>query len=118
MTVFKTEHQFQAACVLWHSQTFPEDRGMLHCNMNNSYNAVEGNKAKALGVVPGVSDLEYIAEFGVVWFIELKIPGKTQSEEQIKFMNKVRSRGHHYIIIETLEEYKALIWKIKSIGNS
>lgn len=106
------ELKMQAECVKWFDNTYPEERQMLHCNDNNSYNKIEGNRKKALGVTRGVSDLEYIAEAGVTWYIELKMPGETQSKEQIEFMNKVRARGHIYQIIYSLEEFKSLIWKI------
>ena len=106
---FKTEQQFQAACSAWFWNEYPGWRRMLHCNMNNSADRVAGNKAKAVGVVKGVSDLELIANGGVVWFIELKLPGKKQSEEQIDFETKVRARGHNYVILETLDEFKNLV---------
>lgn len=109
MKVYATEHQFQADCVMWFHNEYPKHRKMLHCNDNNSYNKIEGNKKKALGVVAGVSDLELILYAGVVMFIELKLPGKLQSIEQIDFMNMVTDRGHMYCVIDNIEAFKSLI---------
>lgn len=109
---FATEQQFQAEFVLWFSQEFPSERRMLHCNMNNSWDKIEGNKAKAMGVTRGVSDLELLCKAGVTWYIELKLPGKTQSEDQIKFMNKALERGHKYILFEYIEDLKEFIWQL------
>lgn len=112
MQVFKTEQQMQAAFVMWFSQEFPSERRMLHCNMNNSWDEIEGNKAKAMGVVKGVSDLELVSEAGVVWFIELKLPGKTQSEDQVIFMNKLLERGHKYLVFDNIDLLKQFVCSI------
>lgn len=77
--------------------------------MNNSHDAISGNRAKSVGVVKGVSDLELIGNGGVVWFIELKLPGRSQSEEQKDFERKLSDRGHIYVIVETLDEFKKIV---------
>lgn len=102
--MYRTEQQMQADLVMWFSHNYPAERGMLHCNNNNSWNRTEGTKAKALGVVPGASDLELITT-GPVVFLELKLPGKKQSEEQLKWMDKLIARGKIYIVIETKEMF-------------
>jgi hypothetical protein len=109
-----TEEQMQAAIVMWFNQEFPSERRMLHCNNNNSVNRIAGNKAKAVGVVAGVSDLEWIDYFQTV-YIELKLPNGTQSDEQIDFERKVRERGHQYIIIRSVSEFQS--WITKRINN-
>ena len=109
---FKIEEQLQAACTQWFHNTYYLERGMLHMNDNNSYNRIEGNRKKAMGVVSGVSDLELISDGGVVWFIELKLPEGKQSDVQIDFMNKCRTRGHIYVLIYSLEQFKYLIKEI------
>ena len=110
---FATEQQLQAACIQWFWNTYPSERRMLHCNNNNSADRISGNKAKAVGVVAGVSDLELVVK-NAVMFIELKLPGKKQSEEQIDFELKVTERGHNYFIVEYLEDFIELITKIYS----
>lgn len=107
---FKTELQMQSQCTTWFWNTFPSWRGMLHCNMNNSFNRIDGAKSKALGVVKGVADLEFIDYNGVVWFIELKLPDGKQSEDQKDFQRKLEDRGHKYLIIRSFNEFKLFIY--------
>lgn len=109
--VFRTEQQFQAACVEWYWNRFHEFRKCLHCNNNNSATARAGNVAKALGVVAGVSDLEMIG-WREMWFIELKLPGEKQGKEQMEFEAQVKRAGHNYIVIRTLNEFKTLLCQI------
>ena len=108
-----TELQMQSKCIewFWNTYRFTTNKRMIHCNMNNSANKVLGALARALGVVAGVSDLELITDGGVV-FIELKLPGGKQSDEQIEFMNAVRERGQAYFIIYSFEEFKTLTQKL------
>lgn len=110
-----TELQMQAQCATWFWNTFPAERRMLHCNMNNSFNRIAGASAKALGVIKGISDMELIVR-GAVIFIEFKVGEGKQSDEQIDFMNKVDQRGHSYIIIRSFGEFKLLIYG--ALGNS
>lgn len=109
--VFQTEQQFQAACVMWFNNEFPTKRKALHCNNNNSHDRRSGVIAKAVGVVSGVSDLELVAP-GSVIFIELKLPGKKQSEDQIKFMNYVLECGLPYVLFEYIEDFKSFVCNI------
>lgn len=108
-----TEQQLQADCFRWfHNEPkLFHLRRLLHCNMNNQTNAIAGNRAKAVGVMPGTSDLELILQ-DTVAFIELKLPGNTQSDEQIDFEKKVKALGHLYFLIYSLEEFKELIWTL------
>ncbi len=103
-----TELQLQSMCCTWFWNILIGERQMLHANDNNSYNKIEGARKKALGVVRGISDLEFIDD-GKVWFIELKLPGEKQLPEQIEFQKKVEERGHNYIIIYSFEEFKYFI---------
>lgn len=105
-----TELRLQSECTTWFWNTFPAWRRMLHCNMNNSFNRITGATAKAVGVVSGVSDLEFIDFNGVVWFIELKLPKGVQSEEQKDFQMKLEERGHKYVIVRSFQEFKNLIY--------
>lgn len=85
---------------------------MLHCNNNNSHNRIAGNRNKAMGVVAGVSDMELICLDGRMIFIEFKIPGGTLSDEQKEFASEVQARGHSYVVIFSLAEFKELIWAV------
>lgn len=107
---YSTEAQLQADCTQWFWNEYHDERRMLHHNDNNSENRNKGAIKKALGVVRGVSDLELVLPMGVTFFIELKLPGETQTDEQIDFMNKLKERGHPYFIVEYFQQFKELIW--------
>lgn len=105
------EQQLQAQCFQWHWNTYPEERGMLYHNNNNSVNKVVGNRMKAIGVVKGVSDFTLVLPNRVV-FIEMKILNGRQSPDQNAFQLKAQERGHIYSIIRDFEDFKHLITTI------
>lgn len=105
-----TEAQLQSRCFLWHWNTYPKERYMLHHNNNNSHNRNKGATMKALGVVSGVSDFELIINNMVV-FIEMKTPEGQLSPEQKVFRDKVVERGHIYTVVRTFEQFANLIKK-------
>lgn len=105
------ELKLQARCFQWHWNTFPEERGLLHANNNNSENAIKGAMNRAIGVVPGVADTEYAAPTGLTVYIEFKTTAGMQSAVQKDFQQKVEARGHRYYIVRSEEEFKAIIYK-------
>ena len=110
----QTEARLQADCCQWFWNNYPNERQMLFHVNNKARNAIEGNKFKAMGVVKGVSDLVLILDQGKVIWIELKTATGNQLPAQKEFEQKVRARGHRYIIIRSLEEFRALIIGILS----
>lgn len=109
-TRFSTESQMQEAMVKWFWNVIGEPyRRMLYHVNNNSTGGVRGAQNKSLGVVKGVADMTFIS-FGEVIFIENKLPGGTQSPEQIDFMNKVLERGHRYVLCYSFEGFKNFIY--------
>jgi len=109
--IVASEEQLQAACYQWFWNNFIPLRKLLHCNMNNSASRIHGARAKAMGVTPGVSDLELVW-YGCTHFIELKFGNGRQSEDQKEFQAMVEVRGHKYYLIYSFEDFKTLIWKI------
>ena len=107
---FNNEIQMQAFCCTWFWNEFPVLRRLLHTNNNNSVNRIEGAANKSMGVVRGVSDCEFV-DYGVVWFLEFKMPGKKQEPEQIDFMIKVQDRGQRYLILYSFEDFYKFIAK-------
>jgi len=69
-------------------------------------------KLKAMGVLAGCADLEFIwrdAEgFLRILFIEFKLPGRKQSEVQLAFMERARHLGP-YCVASTIEEALAAL---------
>lgn len=105
----QTEEQLQAECTQWFWETLQDHRRMIFHVDNNSVNAIVGARKRALGVVPGPSDLVFVLK-GRVIFVELKTLTGIQTDEQIDFMNKVIERGHKYIIIRTFQAFKLLVY--------
>jgi hypothetical protein len=105
------EDQLQQQCIMWwhNSSRLSSLRKRLHCNNNNSHNRVAGNRAKAMGVQPGVADLEFMMRGGKTCYIELKRPGGVQSRDQKEFEALCQVLGHEYHVIFTFEEFKRLI---------
>ncbi len=102
-----TEDNLQATIFQYHWNTFPMERGRLFHINQKARNAIEGNRMKAMGVVPGVSDFCYLVPGGKVFWLELKTETGRQSDEQIKFQKLCESLGHDYRIIRSLEDFKA-----------
>lgn len=107
----QTEEQLQSECFMWYHNTFRFGvySKMLHHNDNNSANRVTGSRKKALGVTKGVSDFEFIC-YRVTHFIEMKIPGGVQSDEQKVFQKQVELMGFPYTLIFSFVEFQNYIY--------
>lgn len=108
----RLEDKMNSECAkwFWNDPKLRSYRRMLHHNDNNSFNGIEGARKKAMGVVAGVSDFELILDRGRVLWLEGKIPGGVQEEEQKDFMEKVESRGHLYIIYFSFVEFQKIVY--------
>lgn len=117
-SIWKSEAQFQAACVKKFDQSYPEQRGRLIGIYNNPPNAVVAAMLISMGLRPGISDLLYFPEtkyipyavtldekvmvhkiIRVAW-IELKILGGKQKPNQERFEETVKGFGHDYFVVE------------------
>lgn len=109
------EQKIQGECYMWFHNTFPELRGLLCYNLNNSRNRIDGARNKALGLQKGRSDL--VLYFGgKAYMIEIKTATGTQEPEQIEWEAKITAHGFTYVIKRSLEEFKAYV--IPIICNS
>ena len=107
-----TEDQIQAECVLWFSQNYPKDRGMLFAVPNGRERSWrDAVMLKATGVIPGVADLCLVTYGGNTLWLECKTPWGQQSADQVSWQKKVEDRGHFYYIFKSLDEFKAIIWQ-------
>jgi len=70
-----------------------------------------------LASYPGIPDRTAIRD-GIVLFIELKAPGKKQSENQIKFEEKIKRQSGHYIVVHSVEELAEYIENITGIKET
>lgn len=107
-----TEDQLQSQCVKWFDEEYPAHRQMLFAVPNGGLrDRRTASIMQATGLKKGVSDLVLILHHAVI-FIEMKIPGGSQSEDQIKFQERVERRGHLYFLLWNFEEFKNLIRKV------
>ena len=104
----ESEDQLQAKCFQWHWNTYPSQRGRLFHVNQKARNKIEGNHMKAMGVVPGVSDLIYLTPTGPV-FIEIKTEIGTQSTAQKEFQAIVTGLGFTYHICRNFFEFHQII---------
>jgi hypothetical protein len=75
-------------------------------------NKIAMKKAKAKGLVSGVSDTIIVLNH-IIIFCEFKTQKGNQSEAQIKFENRV-NKYHQYWLIRDFETFKLKINEIKS----
>lgn len=107
----KSEARIQQEIVMFFNNEYPELRGCLCYNNNNSVGGLRGKLNKFLGVVRGRSDMVlYYKGFSVM--IELKTEKGRQSDSQRAWQYLMINQGFRYYIIRSLEEFKELITKI------
>jgi hypothetical protein len=103
--VTQGEDQLQGQIFQWHWNNRPRERGLLFHVNNKARNAIEGNRFKAMGVIPGVSDLIYLKPGGKPLFIELKTETGSQSGPQKDWQAAIEVAGYRYIICRSLAEF-------------
>lgn len=107
-----THDALQSECFQWHWNTYPDDRYLVHANNNNSVNRAKGTMDKAIGVVRGVSDLEYFKN-RVLYGFEIKVDEDYQKPHQKLFQKAIEREGGKYYIIRSLEQYQAIVNEIR-----
>lgn len=106
-----SEDKIHTECYCWYHNTFPEHRGLLCYNLNNSKNKIDGARNKAMGIQKGRSDLVLYWQ-GRAVMIEMKTPTGEQSPEQIEWQRKVEGQGFEYHLVRSLEEFQKIILTI------
>lgn len=111
-----TEDRLQQECFRWWNNTYPMYRGLLfHVPNGGSRNAREGAKFKTMGVVKGVSDFIFLWS-GDAFFIELKVKGGCQSQDQKHWEALVKGERFDYFVVWNFTDFKDLITKIIDRG--
>jgi hypothetical protein len=64
---------------------------------------------KAEGVLSGVADLVVLLPQGKSLYIEMKVKGNRQTQNQKDFQKKVIALEHTYAVCYTFEEFKQII---------
>ena len=104
----QSEIKLQSTCFLWHWNNYPNERGLLCYNLNNSANKIQGNQNKALGLIKGRSDMVYYKN-GKAIMLEFKTETGTQSKEQKEWEKMIKSEGFEYRVIRTFYEFTNVI---------
>lgn len=102
------ESKIQGDCYKWFHNTYPNLRGLLCYNLNNSKNKIDGNLNKAMGLQKGRSDMVFYYH-GTAYMLEFKTPYGNQSPEQLNWMEKVEREGFQYHLIRSLEQFQTII---------
>lgn len=110
MTNNNSEIYLQSKCFLWHWNNYPNERGLLCYNLNNSKNKIDGNQNKALGLIKGRSDMVYYKK-GKAIMLEFKTDTGTQSKDQKQWEENIINQGFEYHIIRNFEEFEKIILK-------
>lgn len=104
----QSEERLQQEIVRWFNNTYPQYRGLLCYNNNNSVGGYRGDKNRWMGIVKGRSDLELLLG-GQTTMIELKTVTGLQKPAQAEWQKLVESQGFRYCIVRTLDEFKELV---------
>lgn len=103
-----SENKLHQDCYVWFHNTYPNLRGLLCYNLNNSKNKIDGARNKAKGLIAGRSDMVLYYQSNA-FMIEFKTSDGSQSQGQKEWAALVKSQGFQYHIIRSLEEFKLLI---------
>jgi len=104
---FASEKQLQAHCFQWTWNMYPELRRLFFkVNNDGEKNIVAAVQDRGLGIVRGIPDLVFMVP---AMGIELKMPGKKQTEDQIKVEVKWKSRQIPYYLVFTVEQYQEIV---------
>lgn len=106
--------QSRAYTNLWNSR--PDLRGRVFAINNNSQNAIKGALNKAMGVLPGVADMAFVCNSGLIVWIEWKTPVGDQSPQQKEWEHTVTTLGHIYVIVRSEQEFLQIIHRYEGNG--
>lgn len=105
----QSEIKIQSECFLWFHNSYPEQRGLLCYNLNNSRNVIDGQMNRALGLVKGRSDMVYYSPAHGAIMIEFKTDTGIQSKEQKEWESRITNAGYQYHVVRSLTQFKTLI---------
>lgn len=113
-----TESKMQQSCVTWYRLQYRKLRLLLFAIPNGSklagnqtQRAIQGNRLKAEGLVPGVADLLLAVPSGdyAGLFMEAKTEKGRQTDGQKEFEAAVLEAGYGYVIFRSLDEFKVTV---------
>ena len=102
------ESILQTACVRWFRLQYP-DLIIYAVPNGGSRNVREAQRLKAEGVLAGVADLVVLLPQGKSLYIEMKVKGNRQTDNQKAFQDKAITLGHPYTVCYSFEEFKVAV---------
>jgi hypothetical protein len=103
-----SESKLQQDCFVWFWNTYPNLHGTMWMVYNNPKNAFIGAILVAMGLVKGVSDLQWLNR-GKFYGIELKTETGRQSKAQAQWQKAIEAQGGEYIIIRSFDEFRTFV---------
>ena len=107
-----SESKLQAKCYQWFDNNYPNLRGLLCYNLNNSRNKIAGSRNNALGLQKGRSDMVIYLKGGRAVMLEMKTDTGKQTPAQVKWENTITNAGYDYIVIRSFEQFKKTITEL------
>ena len=102
------ESTLQTACVRWFRYQYPNL--IIYAVPNGgSRNVREAQRLKAEGVLAGVADLVVLLPQGKSLYIEMKVKGNRQTDNQKEFQKKAIELIHTNSVCYTFEEFQQVI---------
>lgn len=112
----ESEDRIQAQCFQWFWNTYPQYRGLLCYNLNNSRDAKQGHKNQQMGLIAGRSDMALYL-FGKAYMVEFKTELGKQSPSQKEWEILIRSHGFSYVVIRSVEQFQQFVWETLLTSN-
>ena len=111
------ESQLQQMCVRYFRYVYPQY--VIYATPNGgSRNPIEAERLKAEGVLAGVADLTILLPQGRIIYIEMKVKGNRQTDNQKDFQQKAEALGYKYYVCYSFDEFKAIIEKELTTTNN
>lgn len=104
----KNEGRIHQDCYVWFHNSFPELRGLLCYNLNNSRDGIDGARNRSKGVQAGRADFTFYYH-GEAVMIEIKGGDGRQSKEQKMWQKTIEKQGFSYSVCRDVSEFKVLI---------
>ena len=102
------ESTLQTSCVRWFRSQYPH-LIIYAVPTGGSRNVREAQRLKSEGVLAGVADLVVMLPQGKSIYIEMKVKGNRQTDNQKEFQNKAIALGHTYAVCYSFEEFQQII---------
>lgn len=110
------ESTLQTSCVKWFRLHYPNL--VIYAVPNGgSRNVREAQRLKAEGVLAGVADLTILLPQGRSVYIEMKVKGNRQTDNQKAFQQKAETLGHTYAVCYSFEEFKRIVEEKLTTNN-